>query len=155
MCCKLCSLWANESCDEHAVFFRWRLKWPFMFTTFLLFRNDAISLESRPLNFVKLYTHTTSIQKQIVEYHVKVNILKNTQPSIKEDVKNFQWRNPASCRIKHLFISYLISKQQARLNTFLRVLLFWLKINSIYCTMLSSYDIPLPPPGTKQKGKKL
>ena len=34
------------------------------------FCSDVISLESRPLIFVYLYTCTQSIQKQIVKYHV-------------------------------------------------------------------------------------
>ena len=34
---------------------------------FLLSGNDVISLESRPLIFVYLYTYTKSIQKEIVD----------------------------------------------------------------------------------------
>ena len=34
------------------------------FITFLLLGNDVISLESRPLIFVYLFTHTQSIRKQ-------------------------------------------------------------------------------------------
>ena len=37
---------------------------------FLLSGNDLISLESRPLIFVYLYTYTQSIQKQIVKYDI-------------------------------------------------------------------------------------
>ena len=37
---------------------------------FLLSGNDVISLESRPLIFVYLYTCTQSIHKQIVTYHI-------------------------------------------------------------------------------------
>ena len=37
---------------------------------FLLSGNDVISLESRPLIFMYLYTCTQSIQKQIVKYHI-------------------------------------------------------------------------------------
>ena len=40
---------------------------------FLLFGNDVISLESRPLIFVYLYLRIQSFQKQIVEYDVKSN----------------------------------------------------------------------------------
>ena len=42
-----------------------------MFITFLLFGNDVISLESRPLTFLYLYMRTQSLQKQIVEYDIK------------------------------------------------------------------------------------
>ena len=38
---------------------------------FFLLGNDVISLESRPFNFVYLYTCTQSIRKQIVEYGIK------------------------------------------------------------------------------------
>ena len=54
-----------------------------MFITFLHFGNHVISPESRPLIFVYLYMRTQLIQKQIVEYDINVNILKNTRPSIK------------------------------------------------------------------------
>ena len=40
-CCKL-SFYANESCDEHAVYFRRWLKWSAMFITYLLSSNDVI-----------------------------------------------------------------------------------------------------------------
>ena len=60
-----------------------------MFIMFLLFGNDVISLELKPLIFMYLNTRAQSIQKQIVQYNVKVNILKNTWPSLKYDVKNF------------------------------------------------------------------
>ena len=55
-CCKL-SLYTNEYCLQHAVNFnlRW-LKWRTMFITFLLSGNDVISLKSRPLIFVFLYS---------------------------------------------------------------------------------------------------
>ena len=49
-----------------------------MFIMFLLFGNDVISLELKPLIFIYLYTRAQSIQKQIVQYNIKVNILKNT-----------------------------------------------------------------------------
>ena len=42
-----------------------------MFITFLLFGNDVISLESRSLIFVYLYTRTQSIRKEIVQYNMK------------------------------------------------------------------------------------
>ena len=72
-----------ESCDKHSVYFwRW-LKWRAIFITFLHFGNDVISPESRPLIFAYLCMRTQSIQKQIVEYDINVNILKNTRPSIK------------------------------------------------------------------------
>ena len=64
-------MYANESCDEHAVYFRRWLKWCTKFITFLLFSNDVISPESRPLILVYLYTRIQSIQKQIVEYNIK------------------------------------------------------------------------------------
>ena len=44
--------------------------WNVTLITFLLFGNDLISLESRPLIFAYLYTRTQSIQKQIVEYDI-------------------------------------------------------------------------------------
>ena len=47
----------------------------------------------------------------------KVNILDSTYPLKKLDAKSFKWRNPVSCRIYCLLISYLISKQ-AQLNVF-------------------------------------
>ena len=43
-CCKL-SLYANASCDEHAVYFRRWLKWLAMWITFLIFGNAVISLD--------------------------------------------------------------------------------------------------------------
>ena len=46
---------------------------------------------------------------------------KNTQPSIKQEVRNFYGGNPISCRINHVLISYLIYKQ-ARINAFKSVL---------------------------------
>ena len=68
--CKL-SLYENESCDEHAVYFwRW-LKWRAMFITFLLSSND-------------LYLY-----KRIFWRKYSLNILKNTRPSIKWEVKPF------------------------------------------------------------------
>ena len=42
-----------------------------MFIAFLLFGNDVISLESRPLIFIYLYTRTQSIRKEIVQYNIK------------------------------------------------------------------------------------
>ena len=43
----------------------------------------SFALESRPLILVYLHTRTQSIQKQIVEHDIKINILKKTRPSIK------------------------------------------------------------------------
>ena len=64
-------------------FIFWRsLKRRATFITFLLFGNDVFSLISRPLIFVNFYKRVQSIQEQ-------VNILNNTRPSIKEDVKPF------------------------------------------------------------------
>ena len=40
--------------------------------------HHVFSLELRPLIFMYLYTRAQSIQKQIVQYNIKVNILKNT-----------------------------------------------------------------------------
>ena len=42
-----------------------------MFMAFLLFGKDVTSLKSKPLIFMYLYTHTQSIQKQIVENNIK------------------------------------------------------------------------------------
>ena len=42
-----------------------------MFITFLLFGNDVISLESRSVIFIYLYTRTQSIRKEIVQYNIK------------------------------------------------------------------------------------
>lgn len=43
-----------------------------MFIMLMLFGNDVIiSLKSRPLTFVYLYTCTKSIQKQIIKYNIK------------------------------------------------------------------------------------
>ena len=68
--CKL-SLYENESCDEHAVYFwRW-LKWRAMFITFLLSSND-------------LYLYTRIFWRKY-----SLNILKNSRPSIKWEVKPF------------------------------------------------------------------
>ena len=68
--CKL-SLYENESCDEHAVYFwRW-LKSRAMFITFLLSSND-------------LYLHTRIFWRKY-----SLNILKNSRPSIKWEVKPF------------------------------------------------------------------
>ena len=65
------SLYENESCDEHAVYFwRW-LKWRAMFITFLLSSND-------------LYLYTRIFWRKY-----SLNILKNTRPSIKREVKPF------------------------------------------------------------------
>ena len=83
--CSKLSLYSDGSCDEHAFYFwRW-LKWLAMWITFLIFGNDVISLESRPLNFrvfihayslwpqtynpVVTNTRTKSIQKQIKSYY--------------------------------------------------------------------------------------
>ena len=60
-CCKR-SFHANDSCDEHAVYFgRW-LKNRAMFVTFLVSGNDVISLE---LIFVYLYKSTQSLSNTI------------------------------------------------------------------------------------------
>ena len=67
----------------------------------------VISLESRSLFFVYLHTRTHKSSNTIL----KVNILNNTRPSIKEGVKIFQRGNPVSCRVNRPLISYLISKQ--------------------------------------------
>ena len=61
-CCKLL-LYANETCDEHAVYFRRWLKWRVMSITFLISGNDGISLESRPLNF-RVFIHAYSLRPQ-------------------------------------------------------------------------------------------
>lgn len=62
------------------------LKWRTMLIPFLLFGNSVISFESRSL-ILCIYTSvlgsTKSIQEQIMEYDVKVEIPKNTRPSIK------------------------------------------------------------------------
>ena len=44
--------------------------WNVTLITFLLFGNDLISLESRPLIFAHLHTRTQSIPKQIAEYDI-------------------------------------------------------------------------------------
>ena len=60
---------------------------------------------------------------------------KNTQPSIKQEVRNFYGGNPISCRINHVLISYLIYKQ-VRINTFKSVLMcFMVKGASLYGTV--------------------
>ena len=74
--CKL-SLYENESCDEHAVYFwRW-LKWRAMFITFLLSSNDLY-----------LYTHIFW-RKYSLNILNLLNFLKNIRPSIKWEVKPF------------------------------------------------------------------
>ena len=68
--CKL-SWYENESCDEHAAYFwRW-LKWGAMLITFSLSSND-------------LYFDTRIFWRKY-----SLNILKNTRPSIKWEVKPF------------------------------------------------------------------
>ena len=42
-----------------------------MLITLLLFDDDVISLESRPLIFMYLRMRTQSVQKKIVEYDIK------------------------------------------------------------------------------------
>ena len=65
------SWYENESCDEHVVYFwRW-LKWRAMFITFSLSSND-------------LYLYTRIFWRKY-----SLNILKNTRPSIKWEVKPF------------------------------------------------------------------
>ena len=61
-CCKL-SLYANESCDEHAIYFRQWLKWRAILITFLISGNDVVSLELRPLNF-RVFVHAYSLRSQ-------------------------------------------------------------------------------------------
>ena len=68
-CWKL-MLYANESCDEHAVYVGPWVKWCAIFIRFLISGNDVISPESRPLICVYLYMCTQSIQKQIVEFDI-------------------------------------------------------------------------------------
>ena len=74
--CKL-SLYENESCDEHAVYFwRW-LKWGAMFITFLLSSND-------------LYSYKRILwRKYSLTILNLLNILKNTRLPIKREVKSF------------------------------------------------------------------
>ena len=74
--CKL-SLYENESCDEHAVYFwRW-LKWRAMFITFLLSSND-------------LYSYKRILwRKYSLTILNLLNILKNTRLPIKREVKSF------------------------------------------------------------------
>ena len=62
-------LYANESCEEHKFFSSDNGN--DMLITLLLFDDDVISLESRPLIFMYLCMHTQSIQKKIVEYDIK------------------------------------------------------------------------------------
>ena len=121
-CCKLSS-YPNKSCDEHVVYFQQWLKWCAIFITFLLSGNYVISLKWRPLHwFVSIYTHVLSqFRNKLFTLIYKVNILKNNQPSIKWNMKDFYWRNPVSCRINRLLICYLISKQ-ASLNAFKSIL---------------------------------
>ena len=69
--CKL-SLYENESCDEHAVYFWGWLKWCAMFITFLLSSND-------------LYLYTRIFWRKN-----SLNTVKNTRPSIKWEVKPFR-----------------------------------------------------------------
>ena len=68
--CKL-SWYENEFCDEHAVYFWQWLKWRAMFITLLLSSND-------------LYLY-----KRIFWRRYSLNILKNSRPSIKWEVKPF------------------------------------------------------------------
>ena len=87
-CCKL-SFYANESCDEHAVYFRRWLKWSAMFITFLLSTNDVIF--SNPYPWVScIYTRVRNqFGSRSSNTIKKVDILKNTGPSIKKNVKDF------------------------------------------------------------------
>ena len=68
------------------------------------------------LRIQALDLHTQSIQKQIIEYDItrKFYILKRTRLS------KLLARNPVSCKINHLLISFLIPKQ-AQLNAYKRV----------------------------------
>ena len=63
-CFKL-SLYANESCDEDAIYFRRRLKWRAMLNTFLISGNDVISLKSRPVNFRVFCTRVACDRRRI------------------------------------------------------------------------------------------
>ena len=82
-----------------------------MFITFFLVSgNDVISLESRTLIFVYLYKCSKSIQKQIVKYHIKINILKNTRLLIKQEVKTFQPEKSASCRCNPKPQDFMVTK---------------------------------------------
>ena len=83
-----------------------------MFITVLLFCNDVVSLESRPLIFV--YLCTRSIQKQFVQYDIK-----SKHP--KEYWHVDKVGREKAFRINRLLISYLISKQ-ARNTDFKSVL---------------------------------
>ena len=96
------SLYENRSCDEHAVYFwRW-LNWRAIFITFLLSSND-------------LYLCTRIFWRKY-----SLNILKNTLPSIKWEVKRFGEEILLRVELlNRLLISYLISKQ-ARLEFYER-----------------------------------
>ena len=85
-----------------------------MFITVLLFCNDVVSLESRPLIFV--YLCTQSVQKQFVQYDIK-----SKYPEEYWHVDKVGREKPLAFRINRLLISYRISKQ-ARLNAFKSVL---------------------------------
>ena len=90
----------NESCDEHAVYFRRRLKWRTSFIRFPWFscihypaNRVSFALPKRRLCSQGMYLHTR---------YKKINILKNTQPSIKVEVKNIWQGNPFWCSINSL-----------------------------------------------------
>lgn len=60
-----------------------------MLITFLLSGNNDVIFRIDTFEF-RVFMHAwQSIQKQIVEYDKKVDILENTRPSIKLDVKDF------------------------------------------------------------------
>ena len=60
-CCKL-SLYANESCVEHAFYFRRWLKWRVMFITFLLPVNDVSNFSRIEALDVRVFIHSRSIK---------------------------------------------------------------------------------------------
>ena len=62
---------SNESSDKHALHFWLWLNGDPMFIMCLLFGNDVISLESRPLIFVYLYVRTHLISKNIRSSKIK------------------------------------------------------------------------------------
>ena len=64
-----------------------------------------------------LYTHTQSIQKQIVEYNRKSKYPEEYSTVNKVGSENLFVRSPVSCKINCLIISYLLSKK-AWLNAF-------------------------------------
>ena len=122
-CCKL-SLYADGSCDEHAVFSAMIEMTCHINHFFDLWQWCNFSgIVKRPLNF-RVFIHeyvfpvvanvrTKSIQKQIKSINVGW-----------VGSKNLQRVNAVSCRINRLLFVDLISKQ-ARLNATLKALLFF------------------------------